>query len=311
MKYKKFELTVGKQSKNTYKYIFQRITLDDIINDVNFINYSHLVYGASQSGKTLFTTLIIRTLIEKNPGKFGLIILSKTEDVYLKFSLLDRIFKNEHFDRNRIIRYDNLADFIKFYKRLCEETKKKIESFINKSEEQKNEENIDDLKVENEENKNIPPISYNEACKNLSKPTHYIIFFDDCAEMFKSRKNQEFFDKFFPNKRHSNITVIYGTQVVQYILPSIKNNTDSVTIIGEMPHTDCNIIYTGFRQISKYFDSLNKFSKFIDIKNEIFKDYAVYMFKNVRTKEKPILYHLVSEKVVKLFEEYECDLKNN
>jgi hypothetical protein len=130
MKYKKFELSVGKQSKNTFKYSFQHISLDQIYNYPKFINFSHLVYGASQSGKTLYTTLLLRTLLENNPGKFGLIILSKTEDVFLKFSLLDKIFNNKNFNRNQTVRYDNIKDFQNFYAKLCEEMKDKVESFM-------------------------------------------------------------------------------------------------------------------------------------------------------------------------------------
>jgi hypothetical protein len=90
--------------------------------------------------------------------------------------------------------------------------------------------------------------------------------------------SSEFFDKFFPNKRHSNITVIYGTQVIQYMLQSIKANTNFCTIIGDMPHNDCSVAYNGLRQISTYFKSFNSFLKFIDCKNDIFKEYVINIY---------------------------------
>jgi hypothetical protein len=279
---KKFSVTLGKNSKHVYKYICKRISLDEFVNDANFINHSHITYGASQSGKTLFTVLLLRTLIATDPEKYRLIILSKTEDALLKFTFVDKILGENNFDRNRIVRYDNIEDFQLFYKKISNEMKQKIENMLTNNE---------------------------YTPDNIAK--HYLVVIDDCAEMLKAKRNESFFDVFFANKRHANMTVIYGVQMIQNIIPSIKNNTDSVTIIGDMPHNDCSVMYSGFRQISTNFKSLKSFLAFIDSKNRIFKEYTIFTFKKLKSGEKQVLCYIINSEFVKKYEIFDKKIKNN
>jgi hypothetical protein len=281
---KSVELTFGKKSNKPFKLKFRRIGLEELIVDTKFINHTHLIYGASQSGKTMFITLLIRLFIENNRDKYGLIILSKTDDALIKFSFLDQFFKNTNFTKN-IIKYNDIEDFKAFYERICKEHKKRIQDVIKNTE------------------STIEP-------QEISTVKKYILLIDDFAAFLKLKTHELFFDIFFPNKRHSNFTVFYSLQMIQYLINSIKKNTDSVSIVGELSRNECSIFYSGFAQFGNFFNSKTEFETFNDQKYDIFKEFTIFIFKKSKY-DKQILYHVVSKKIVKMFKDFDEKMNKN
>jgi hypothetical protein len=294
MKYRKsVELTFGKKTNKPFKLKFRRIGLEELIADTRMINHTHLVYGASQSGKTMFITMLIRLLIESNRDKYGLIILSKTDDALIKFSFLDQFFKNSSFTKN-IIKYDNIEDFISFYERISKEQNKRLQDKIKKK-------NTDAPEKSDTVQDSLETNS-NKTIKD------YVLLMDDFAAYLKLKSYGFFYDVFFPNKRHSNFTVFYSLQMIQFLLQSIKMNTDSISIVGELSHNDCNTFYGGFTRFAHFFKNKSEFETFNDQKYEIFKEYTIFIFKKSKF-EKQILYHVVSKQIVEMFKEFEKKMK--
>ena len=109
--------------------------------------------------------------------------------------------------------------------------------------------------------------------KSLRK-NFYIFYFVDSAEIFLkikvNVKYETFFLKMFPQKRHSNITIIITIQMIKDFITVIKDNTFTISLIGDLPNTSLKKTYDGFSQISKIFSSISKFNLFMNTKKLYF-----------------------------------------
>lgn len=283
---KKFEITFDSQLKSEFKGKFKYNSLKEIINDSEFINGSHLVYGATKAGKTLFTTLLVRNLIELYPNKFGIIVLSRTQDIFLKFAFIEKYFKNS-FNIDKIIQFNNLNDLKVFYSKLVKEKNRKIANRV---------------KNTNQEKKVIVK----------EDTTHLALIIDDFADSFCDFKNKKFYNILCTQNRHTNITMFYLVQMIHNFIQSIKGNTSSVTLIGQPTAKECGILHSGYSSVSNMFDSASKFIKFINLKNSIFSTgrTVITFKKNSPNSKRYIYYYEVSSQLAKKMDEYEKEIKD-
>jgi hypothetical protein len=264
----KFQIILNKKLRNEFKLLFKYNSLIDIINDPNFIGGSHLIYGSTRAGKTLFTTLLIRCLVDLYPGKFGIVVFSKSSNIFLKFKFLDQYFKKNNFDIEKIIHFDNIDDLKKFYYKVSKESSANLKKKLKRKDNQK--------------------LSTNETKK-------LIVCYDDCVDEFAETKNRKFLDHFFSQKRQAEITAIYCAQMIKNFISSIKSNTETVTLIGDLTARDCGILQPGYASLSNIFDNAAQLVKFIKHKRDFFSTTrTVFTFKNSK---KYIYFYEVSQNI--------------
>ena len=320
------KITINKGLIKEYSYNIYRHSINDFVKN-NFINKTHIVYGASGSGKTIFTSMLVLALMAGYPKTFKLVLYAKTEDAISKLSILSNMLKIKEFNINEILSFKNFEEFMDFYNKIhnhnnkkksrIEELSKQIKDLY--SDRQKKIKLLNTLKsknlnqdqiyfslinqpfIENIENEqkiinlkndlkelDLKVAHLTDDIKKLLKSLRknfYIFYFDDSAEIFlkikENVKYETFFLKMFPQKRHSNITIIITIQMIKDFITVIKDNTFTISLIGDLPNTSLKKTYDGFSQISKIFSSISKFNLFMNTKKLYFtSEKIVFTFKN-------------------------------
>lgn len=100
--------------------------------------------------------------------------------------------------------------------------------------------------------------------KLQSNPTSgncVFLYFDDIAQELVDRKNNKFFVDLISNSRHSKVTILMNTQIIKCLPDCIKNQTASISLIGQFSETNLNNIYENTVLFSM-FSSKKEFSSF-------------------------------------------------
>ena len=104
--------------------------------------------------------------------------------------------------------------------------------------------------------------------------------------------------------------------MLQNFIPSIRTNTKSVSIIGDMTYKDCGIAYNGFSQISHIFKTVHTFTKFMSSRDIFFNNSrAILTFKKqendnkVGMKKKYLYIHEIQPKLAAKIDKYEKRIK--
>ena len=118
------KITINKGSIKEYSYNIYRHSINDFVKN-NFINKTHIVYGASGSGKTIFTSMLVLALMAGYPKTFKLVLYAKTEDAISKLSILSNMLKIKEFNINEILSFKNFEEFMDFYNKIHNHNNKK------------------------------------------------------------------------------------------------------------------------------------------------------------------------------------------
>ena len=68
---RRYDLYLNKTTKNEIKVSVKNYSIKDLVTD-RFVNGSHLVFGSSDAGKTLYCTMLIKALVESFPKKLSI-----------------------------------------------------------------------------------------------------------------------------------------------------------------------------------------------------------------------------------------------
>lgn len=194
------------------------------VTSKGFLNKKHLIFASSGSGKTVFATLVILTTIRCFPNKKFLVYqIGETKDATKKLIRIKKFLNEKYKISFKIAHTDNIEKF----KKRFDAIKKGTDTV---------------LKPDNEFN--------------------FIFYFDDVASFISNTKNLVFFNEYISICRHFNITSIINTQLIKKIPDSIKNQVDSIIMIGNPSNSNIKNLYDFFPIFTSFFDSVPEMINF-------------------------------------------------
>ena len=132
----------------------------------------------------------------------------------------------------------------------------------------------------------------------------FLFIFDDISQFLNNTKNAPFFSDLISNGRHLNITFIILSQIVKKIPDAIKNQSTTITLIGNQSISNCVTLYKHFPIISdKFTEQEFKYIVTVYMKKKLPKFTILFL-----KKETDILYFY---KVSKSFLEFLENKKNS
>lgn len=229
----------------------------------SFIKGLHLILAPTQSGKTIYASSILFSLLSSFPKKkFWIYQVGKTSDAMLSLIKIKTFLKTYNIDV-RLSKCDKFVDCICQYNAL-------ISMHSNKND------------------------------NNILKEYFFVFYFDDISDDLYNKKNLQFWADYCSNFRHARITTIINTQNIKNIPSVIRDQTASFTIIGTQSNTNLNNSYENIPIVSERFPSNKEFRDFYQfVFRRLFNPYVTLIF---RKNSKEFTTYKVSKQFIKMLD---------
>lgn len=285
------------------------------------LDRSHLIYSPTKGGKTIFVTHLLTQILKnnqesENPKKIAIIILSDVPGAATKLRIIEAnlnrlkannsthviLPKNE--DNSQIFAYDSFKNIKILYYML-----RKLK-LTNKNPSKKQKTLIDEDEITSELFKEANPEVLKDMEELLMKWTHFIFYFDDCMDAYRTsdKQSKHFWTQMATKARHSNITTIMNVQDITNFPSDVKTNLAWLYIIG--PCGQRGILRNNFSQMMPSdFTNSQKWERFINSIKDIFKDPSrtILVFSKFGANKNTVFYTNVPLNFVKAIDKLEKD----
>lgn len=246
------------------------------------LDRSHLIYSPTKGGKTMFVAHLLSQILKnnqelKNPKKIAIIILSDVPGAAIKLRIIEanlnrlKTGDNTHVilpkdeENSQIFSYDSFKHIKILYYML-----RKLK-LTNKNPNKKQKLLTDEDEITSELFKEANPDVLKDMEELLKKWTHFIFYFDDCMDAYRSsdKQTKHFWTQMATKARHSNITTIMNVQDITNFPSDVKSNLAWLYIIG--PCGQRGILRNNFSQLMPSdFANSQKWERFINSLKDIY-----------------------------------------
>lgn len=184
----------------TPKYEVDTLSLNKFVTSEAFINKVHMLLASSTSGKTVFMSAMVASLIYNCPSKkFCILNYSTTHDSLNKLELIKKFIKSKH--KKTVIKLLHAID--------SNQLEKTIQQIMHL-------------------NKNNRPMFDN-----------FIVIMDDITHFLQTQKESSaIITNLVTCGRHYNITLIVCTHSYLHLNDALKQNINSLTFLGSKHSQD-------------------------------------------------------------------------